>query len=420
MTTETDSGRGSEALELELPTHLIGLLETSSLERGWWEERLSELSAVHGDEVYSQILYLLTHIQFSPKEARKHWLALLEEWEVIASALGKAIDLRVVVLYYFLQIQKQLENPTMVEIRIFQKAQASALKDELTDTYNYRYFQDRVRQEFERINRFGKSLSLLMIDVDDFKAFNDRNGHLAGNVALKSIAAALRESVRDLDIVARYGGEEFVVLLPTTPKSGALTVAEKLRLAVADKRIPGEEVLPKGRLTVSVGVGTAPSDAPDVETLIECADAALYEAKARGKNRVEVYSEERREHVRYPARFDGRIRVLDEDTLNVSTVNLSKGGLLVVSKKPYPLGGIVQMELDQPSEEQIIACTGRVVRLEERGGLYEVGINILHVDEDDRYRYRQLIRNLESESTSDDDAAEASAEVRATLKEPTA
>lgn len=379
----------------DLSGTLIALLEVCSLEPDWWASKLDELSQIHGDQTYRQFLYLLTHLEFGPKEAKLHWDALLENWEHLASGIEEPIDLRVVVLHYFLQVQKEFENPTMVEIRIFQKAQDSALKDELTQTYNYRYFQDRIRQEFERIRRYGQSLSLLMIDVDDFKIFNDRNGHLAGNVALKSVADIIRSSVRDVDIVSRYGGEEFAVLLPATAKSGALTVAEKLRVSVADAKLAGGESLPKGQVTISLGVGAAPIDAETVESLIERADAGLYQAKAAGKNRVEVYSEERREHERLDTTVKGKLRVLDKTASEFTTINLSEGGLLVRSDTPLPLGSIVQVELELREDGDALPCTGRVVRLEEHDQDYEVGLRILHVEPMDLYRYRQFLNELE-------------------------
>ena len=107
--------------------------------------------------------------------------------------------------------------------------------DELTRSYNFRYFKHRIK----RVRRYDRGMSLLMIDVDDFKWFNDQNGHLAGNAALKKLAGVLNKCVREVDVVCRYGGEEFTVILPTTLKNGALTAAENMRLRIERARFIG-------------------------------------------------------------------------------------------------------------------------------------------------------------------------------------
>lgn len=163
-----------------------------------------------------------------------------------------------------------------------------SITDELTGLYNYRELQSRLNQEVERAARYESSLSLLMIDADDFKSYNDTYGHVAGDKALAELAGVMRSAVREVDFVARYGGEEFTVLLPETDSAGAFVVAEKIREAVADHDFPEAEVEGKARgpLTVSVGIATFPTYADDTESLLSQADNALYRAKNEGRNRV--------------------------------------------------------------------------------------------------------------------------------------
>lgn len=125
-----------------------------------------------------------------------------------------------------------------------------------------------------------------MIDIDSFKEYNDRHGHLQGDEVLKRAAELFREQIRNSDSVARYGGEEFVLIMPETGKKIALVVGEKLRLAFELCSFPHEETQPGGRLTISMGVATFPDDADNARTLLDLADQALYEAKRAGKNRV--------------------------------------------------------------------------------------------------------------------------------------
>ena len=155
-----------------------------------------------------------------------------------------------------------------------------ATTDGLTGLLNHRAFQERLGQEFRRAGRYSTPLSLLILDVDKFKQFNDTFGHPAGDMVLKAVAEVLRVGARETDVVARYGGEEFVVILPLTDAAGAHIVAERIRAAVetaAWNRRP---------VTVSIGVCTAALHIGDPAALIACADGALYQSKAEGRNRV--------------------------------------------------------------------------------------------------------------------------------------
>ena len=137
-----------------------------------------------------------------------------------------------------------------------------------------------------RADRFGHSLALLMLDLDDFKRINDEHGHPKGDELLRRAARALHSESRWVDEPARYGGEEFAVALPETGLAGATEVAERIRARVEAEEVPlggSAEVI---RITASIGVASLPGSASDVETLVAAADAALYEAKRGGKNRV--------------------------------------------------------------------------------------------------------------------------------------
>ncbi len=150
-----------------------------------------------------------------------------------------------------------------------------AVIDGLTGLYNRRYFNEVMLMEFARLKRFASNLSLLMIDIDNFKNYNDTNGHPAGDELLRKLSKLLKASMREVDMVCRYGGEEFVVILPQTDKKGAQIVAERLRVQ-ATLYLPA---------TLSIGISTFPEDAQEITTLIEKADVALYEAKRTGKNK---------------------------------------------------------------------------------------------------------------------------------------
>ncbi|HJS57933.1 MAG TPA: GGDEF domain-containing protein [Vicinamibacteria bacterium] len=158
--------------------------------------------------------------------------------------------------------------------------------DSLTGTLNKRRLQQRLGDEIHHAEREGQPLSLLLIDIDHFKSYNDNNGHLEGDDVLRRIGQILRGSVREDDAVARYGGEEFVILYPAATKAQAVKLAEALRKAVETAEFAHGAKQPMGRVTISGGVATFPEDSRGSVELIRAADQALYEAKAEGRNRI--------------------------------------------------------------------------------------------------------------------------------------
>lgn len=164
-----------------------------------------------------------------------------------------------------------------------------AARDSLTGLANRRHFEETLRLEIKRAMRTGSPLSLVLLDVDFFKKYNDRYGHVAGDECLRQVAAALRDSLaRPIDLAARYGGEEFAVVLPATGQVGARYIAERLRLAVMDLGI-AHAGNPPGVVTISAGVCTlhgTPDQDEELEGFVGQADALLYRAKAEGRNRV--------------------------------------------------------------------------------------------------------------------------------------
>lgn len=171
--------------------------------------------------------------------------------------------------------------------RLHRVVERQAVTDSLTGLANRRQFYEVLGREYERAQRFGQPLSLILLDIDDFKLINDSRGHLAGDAVLHSVAATLAEVIREIDLAARYGGEEFAVLLPQTGPEGAANLAERLRSEIAARsiRFGTEEI---AGVTASFGVAAGPVNDQTQIDLIASADAALYQAKREGKNHVTV------------------------------------------------------------------------------------------------------------------------------------
>jgi diguanylate cyclase (GGDEF)-like protein len=181
------------------------------------------------------------------------------------------------------QVASALENA-----QLYQRTKELSARDDLTGLFNRRNFFETLEKEVQRARRYRRALSLILLDMDDFKGYNDTYGHLRGDEALKALARLLLASTRRADIVARFGGEEFVVLLPEINAQGATVVAEKIRTAVEQHPFPGRDTQPGGRLTVTLGVATYPTDSKDGLELVDLADRAMYLGKQQGRNRVSV------------------------------------------------------------------------------------------------------------------------------------
>lgn len=173
--------------------------------------------------------------------------------------------------------------------RLYSKTRELAVRDDLTGLYNRRHFYQMLDGELKRARRVGRHVSLLMIDADRFKKFNDDFGHLKGDECLKGMASLLKSNLRDGDLLARFGGEEFVVMLTDADWNQSFQVAEKLRVIVQNElkiSVPGQDV---ARATVSIGVSSYPDCASNLHDLIDTADMALYQAKDAGRNQTQCH-----------------------------------------------------------------------------------------------------------------------------------
>ncbi len=166
---------------------------------------------------------------------------------------------------------------------LYQQREREAVRDGLTHLYNHRFLQERISREVEGYKRHGRPFSLVILDIDYFKRYNDAFGHPEGDKLLVMLAGILTGSVRQVDFAARYGGEEFAIVLPECPRDKAVQVAERIRENVENFKNPHQD---RYNLTVSAGVSSFPGDGDDKEQILEKADQALYRAKAEGRNRV--------------------------------------------------------------------------------------------------------------------------------------
>ena len=258
-----------------------------------------------------------------------------------------------------------------------EELQKESVTDSLTGLGNRRHFERRMLSEVSRARRFGQPLSLIMLDIDDFKVYNDTYGHPVGDTTLSGLAQIMLDNVRAIDDVIRYGGEEFAVILPQTRIDMATVVAERIRAAANELKIEGIEETTNEKFSVSIGVASFPIDARDEHELVNHADIALYIAKSEGKDRVVVFEQmkedERRIYRRIPIRLSTIISGEDhrgpfeEQTI---TRNLSASGALIVHRRAMDIDVPIHLSIQNPilggeEEQTVMKVEGKLVRLEQ-------------------------------------------------------
>jgi diguanylate cyclase (GGDEF)-like protein len=383
----------------ELVEKLYEILYAPDMQGAELDVELQKLEQTYHDAVYAELIHLLSHLRFEPKEAKQHWQKIVGHRDVVQSCLGSRVDLRVALVSYFVQVNRMLKNPKVIELQLFEETRDSVYRDELSGLHNYRFFNECLARELKRSDRYNSPLSLVMIDIDDFKLYNDQNGHEAGNAAIAAIARVLKGSIREIDFAVRYGGEEFALILPMTPKPGARLVAERAKWSIDRRPFPQGDRQPKGKLTVSMGIATYPGDAAEGGELVRRADYALYMAKAHGKNIIELYGASLRSYRRIKVSLGGEFRMLGAEPHPLTTLNVSGGGVLFLANQSLPVGCLIEISLGLAELSHEITMTARVVHVKEKPSQeFEVGTRIVEIAERDRKLLEGYVRELDAHS----------------------
>lgn len=286
----TDRTKGSREIErLERQgLNIIGIFAGAEPVNEAAARAADRLRREHGDAIYADLLFAIIYKRFEPNEAKRLWEEILHHKYLISERLKRDIGMRVATLDYLLHFKRMLRDARMIALQDLNEILVIVNVDSLTGLYNHRSFYERADEEVERARASGRPLSLLMIDIDNFKKYNDTLGHLKGDLVLREAAQLLRDHIRPGDIACRYGGDEFAVLCPGADKGAARDVGERLRSVAEQAHFHQEDQL-GWRITFSVGVATFPDDTDSTRGLVELADGALYISKKRGRNRVTVF-----------------------------------------------------------------------------------------------------------------------------------
>jgi diguanylate cyclase (GGDEF)-like protein len=352
-------------------------------ERGELLEQVAD-RAVGGDSdwLYRFILKFLTNLDFNEEEAKNHYFRLIEHRCMLNEKLGRDAGLRVATLDYFTNVQKLMKNPRIVEIDFFEEMLKTGREDPKTGCYNARTLQELAVREFKRAERYNQKVSFVIIDVDNFKHFNDRFGHLFGDRILKVFTDIIKLSVREEDIVARFGGDEFAVVMPQTGRVGARSLAERMKQRLLDHFREMEYQGKRVEVTFSAGIATFPLDGQDYESILRASDVCLYQSKSLGKNRIYDRlenqtsaalpdGEDRRKYTRYRFLRTAAARMSRPGVTsnwNGTVIDISPRGMLLhctdSSASDY-MRAPMQIKLDRIGDREIpsVQLRGKVVRV---------------------------------------------------------
>ena len=363
-------------------------------------KELNQIIEKEGKKAYSVIFHVLTNLEIEPEEAKEFWAEIITHYKKLVSILGRKVSLRTTLCDYFCSIHRSLKNPKVVEIQLFEKTVKASRFDNLTGLYNRQSFDETLEREINRAKRHEKELSILFLDLDDFKEVNDSFGHQTGDEVLKQVAKIVLNEKRSEDLAARYGGEEIVVIMPETGKVDSLVLGERIRQRVEEMRIDfnGNTV----RLTISGGLATFPENASDAKNLLKCADNALYRAKGSGKNGISFFSQDKRRYMRIEIDHEVKVRELGFDVTQTQKgkgKNICFGGILFENKYSLPIGTKIQLQIPHNHNKPLFII-GTVVRVEAFGSeQYDIGVAISFLEMDKTIkneisRWLQLQRNI--------------------------
>lgn len=373
---------------------IIGFMNNYGPDEAKFLQELERMTQSEGDVIFPVLLNVFTQLDFDQVEAKGIWQGILKHRKEMSDSFKRQVNLLTAICDYFLTIKKSFNYPKVVELKVFEEANHFSKCDSLTGLYNRGYFEDSLSGEISRARRYDTEFSILFLDLDDFKKVNDTMGHLAGDYVLKKVANLIINEKREEDVVARYGGEELVVILPETNKVNTIIKAERIRKKIQDMSLifDGKKI----QVSASGGIATFPQDATEANKLIQCADQALYRAKAEGKNQICLYSIDKRQYVRVD--FAGEVKVqplgkwVGQNQVFGRGKDLSLSGILFQSEKPMELGTKIQLEVPIPTKDNPIIMVGTVVHVEIFENYYDVGVSFVQLQGVDRRELSSFLK----------------------------
>lgn len=336
---------------------------------------VATLEQVHGLRTYTEVLNLLVGKHFDGELARSYWRAALEHRMTILRPEFCTRAFRPALLDYLSRVAGELEDPRIIDADFLQNITRSSITDGLTGLYCQTYFKNYLSKIITNKRRDADcGFAVLFFDLDNFKQYNDRCGHLCGDETLRRTAEIIMGCLREGDMAARYGGEEFAVYLPLVNRKTALAVAERIRRAIEQEPFPKEKLLDRGSLTISGGVALYPGDGQSMEVLLEAADQHLYRAKS-SRNCIYSLHSDRRRVTRHPINSLVEYASLDGALFRPAlSQDVSEFGMGIGCETLIDSGTVLSLRLTRPFWPENLLLSATVRQLRRQGDLVFVGL----------------------------------------------
>jgi len=334
------------------------------------------LSETCGSAVYREALRDLVGKEFDNQTARRHWEAALAHREKLLVSTRVESTLRPVLLDYLHHVVHELADPRIVEANDLDNIRTASVSDGLTGLYNQTYFKAFLDKLCGQRRDGDISCAVLLLDLDHFKQYNDRCGHLAGDKALRQVAKILLHCIRKGDVAARYGGEEFAIMLHQVTSDQAFAIADRIRKVIEKAHFQGQHLLDRQNLTVSGGLSFACDRNESAEHLIQRADEELYRAKLFRNVISPHHSENRRSPRTLRQSVVEFAPVSESNFAPAMSYDISPFGMALDCDRKLAMGEAIQLRFRHPfwpSNRQVIASVRRIDEQPE-SGLFRLGL----------------------------------------------
>jgi len=311
-------------------------------------EQIEQLAVDNGPGVYSETLHQLVGKDFPAEQARRYWQESLKLSRIGCKPDCNYRGVRSSLLSYLFQVAGEIRDPRVIEADDLAGYRHASITDGLTGLHHQAYFKAHLNQLVERLQGTGQGFAVVMLDLDHFKQFNDRCGHLAGDQALRQVAEILLKSIRQGDLAVRYGGEEFALILYRLNRPQAAMVTERIRKTIEVFPFPGQEKLDRGNLTISGGIVFYPEDCATSTELIRLADERLYRAK-QARNAIYPFNQDQRQARRHPLHSLVELTIEENGTIHPAlSRDLSCDGITLDCATDLPPGTRLLVHFRQP------------------------------------------------------------------------
>lgn len=338
--------------------------------------KIEILSQQKGKDLYPILFSLLASMDITATKAQDYWFGTLKHRQELSKVMGKEVSIITALSDFLDSTSNEQYQLQLIDRAEYQRLVDGSIQDKLTGLFNRPYFDYTYKQQASLATRYNTDLSILFLDVDDFKEVNDSMGHITGDYALKNVAEIIMQEKRQSDVAARYGGEEFVLLMPHTSSSNAYILAERIRNRIAQHTFNHQDY--SFNLTISGGLAAFPQCTKDFNNLLEMADTALYRAKGAGKNVISYFKDEQRRYLRAKLERPVMVKSLsfhDDEIFTGHSKDICLGGMLFENSTPMPIGSMLKVSIPILNDTPLLLI-GRVVRVWERGSSkYDIGLS---------------------------------------------